>query len=294
MTIKIIDTHQHLWDLQKIRLPWVDNIPQLNRSFDCEDYYQYTNHNSEADFDYEIEQSLYMEVDVDEEDIETEIQIITQLCDSDSNRLTGIIASGRPESDLFADSVKKAKNQQWIKGFRRVLHTESTPPETCLSEQFQDSMRLLGSNGYPFDLCMRADDLLHASSLAENCPDTQFVVDHCGNPDVRMTSEQISNWANAIQVLAGNQNVACKISGFVWTMQSADWNYEKDIEPILRRVYEAFGPDRLLFGGDWPVCTLSALSFQQWLNAIYRFSTETDSRLPEKLFYRNAKAIYGI
>ena len=86
----------------------------------------------------------------------------------------------------------------------------------------------------------------------------------------------------------------CKVSGFVWTIQNDDWSSKKEIDPILRVVFEAFGENRILFGGDWPVCTLSKLSFQQWLNSIYHFANSFGSGTVDKLFSENAKQIYGL
>ena len=292
MTIQIIDTHQHLWDLDRLHLPWVDEVPQLNRSFDLSDYQQYTQANAESEFAYEISQTLYMEVDVAENCLQSEIDLVLDLCRDPKTPMIGLVAPCRPTEPNFGDTLAYAQSNPEIKGFRRVLHTDATPPGNCLTGEFESSMKLLGEHSLPFDICIRREELADVGELAAKCSSTQFVLDHCGNIDVRISSEEWSRWKNDICRFAQQENVCCKISGFVWTIQHVDWSYEEDIEPVLRAVLDAFGKDRILFGGDWPVCTLSQLSFQQWLNAIYRFATEHDIVAP--LFATNAQRIYNL
>ena len=294
MTFSIIDTHQHLWDLSVLSLPWVNDVPQLNRSFGLWDYAEYTKPDPESEVNYEIEQTIYMEVDVAASDIQKETESILDICRDESNSLSGMIASTRPGTPEFDSTLEFASSHSEIKGFRRVLHTESTPPKTCLDSEFQSHIRTLAKHNLTFDLCMRRDELADVVRLAQSCPETLFVLDHCGNAEANMTADEFSAWELAIRSIAKCQNVVCKVSGFVWTIQNSDWSYENDIEPILRVVFESFEEDRLLFGGDWPVCTLSQLSFSQWVDAIHRFACSYGESTAEKLFQSNAKRVYRL
>lgn len=292
MPLSILDTHQHLWDLAQLHLPWVASIESLNRSFLTEDYLNYTSQNSNSEFDYSIDQTLYMEVDVAGHDIKKEIELIVQLCRDPLTPTSGIIAACRPGDGEFAQSLETAQTYAEIRGFRRVLHTEETPQGFCLASSFVDDIQTLGSHNLTFDICIRRQELSDAAELARRCPETQFVLDHCGNAEARMTGDEFERWAKDMQSVAMLPNVACKVSGFVWTIQNGDWTYEKDIEPILQTVFDAFGSDRILFGGDWPVCTMSVLSFQQWLNSLYRFANDHGEATVAKLFSENAQRIY--
>ena len=205
-----------------------------------------------------------------------------------------ISADGRWCRHLRRSSLEFATSNPEIKGFRRVLHTAATPPGFCLQGDFIRDLKLLGQSSLPFDICIRRQELGDVKQLAAACDQTQFVLDHCGNADVRMSQEDFVQWGQQIRSIAECKNVACKVSGFIWTLQKEGWSYESDIEPILETVFQAFGEDRVLFGGDWPVCTLSKLTFQQWLNSVFRFGNCFGSQTVEKVFEKNALAIYRL
>ena len=293
MTVRIIDSHQHLWDLSRLDLPWTAEIPELNRNFWLEDYRKATNA-VEGGLQYEMTGTLYMEVDVTADQINRETDLILELCRDSGNLMQGMIAATRPGEPLFAKSVQKAEQHPEIRGFRRVLHTDEVPPGFCLSDRFAADLQELGRRSLSFDLCVRRDELMDICQLASRCPETSLVLDHCGNADVRMDQEEFARWEKGIRELARRENVVCKVSGFVWTIQEASWTHESHIEPILRVVFEAFGEQRVLFGGDWPVCTLSALSFPEWVSQLHRFARNWGTQTSEKLFLENARRVYRL
>ena len=94
-----------------------------------------------------------------------------------------------------------------------MLHAADTPPGHCLDKRFVDDIRLLGKNGLSFDLCMRPAELGDAAKLIDACPDTSFILDHCGNASVR--TKDLSGWKADIGRIAGRKNVVCKVSGIV-------------------------------------------------------------------------------
>ncbi|MEC9094660.1 MAG: amidohydrolase family protein [Planctomycetota bacterium] len=294
MSLKIIDTHQHLWDPGNINLPWLSGIPELNRRFSNEDYRLYTACQPGSNFDYTVEKTLYMEVDVAEECIQTEIDEALKMCRSRECPQVGLIASCRPGMKAFPRSLDFARSNPEIKGFRRVLHTDDTPPGYCLQREFILDMKRLGHASLPFDLCVRREELADVKRLSAACEQTQFVLDHCGNADARMDENEFDLWQRQMRSIAECTNVVCKVSGFVWTIQNEKWSAEADIEPILEVVFEAFGEERIVFGGDWPVCTLSRLTFQQWVDALVRFGRSCGPGTLEKMFQKNACAIYRL
>ena len=92
---------------------------------------------------------------------------------------------------------------------------------------------------------------LDGAKLAESCPESQFILDHCGNADVK--SEDLSQWKRDMEVIAGRSNVVCKISGIV-ASAPLDWT-PNHLAPIILHTAEVFGRDRIMFASDWPVCT---------------------------------------
>ena len=196
-----------------------------------------------------------MEVDVEPSQQRAEADYVLDLIRRGGSPLAGAVISGRPGTDGFATYLARYQDQPAIKGLRRVLHGADTPPGHCLGSRFIDGIRLLGKLGLSFDLCMRPAELGDAARLIDACPDTAFILDHCGNASVR--AADLSQWKVDIGQIARRKNVVCKVSGIVASAAPGPWKVD-DLAPIVNHVLDAFGPDRVVFGGDWPVCTLSA------------------------------------
>src|SRR5205814_2218394 len=162
-------------------------------------------------------------------------------------------------SDGFAKYARQFKDSKYIKGIRQVLHVPGTPAGYCLEKPFVAGIRLLGELGLSFDLCMRPAELTDAAKLIDACPETRFILDHCGNADVQ--AKDRTQWQRDIAALAKRKNVVGKVSGIVASARPQKWNAD-DLAPIIKHTLEVFGPERVMFGGDWPVCTLAA-TFRQ-------------------------------
>jgi L-fuconolactonase len=279
----IIDTHQHLWDLSRFQLPWLKGDSKLDRSFLMEDYRQATQ-------GLNVVKSVYMEVDVEPSQQAAEADFILDLIRRGGSPLAGAVVSGRPAAEGFAAYLARYKDQPAIKGLRRVLHGADTPPGHCLENRFVDDIRLLGNKGLSFDLCMRSAELGDAAKLIDACPDTSFILDHCGNPSVR--AKDLSDWKARIGRIAERKNVACKISGIVASAAPGPWTAD-DLAPIVNHVIDQFGPDRVVFGGDWPVCTLAA-TYREWVSALQSIVANRPHADQKKLFHDNAIRVYRL
>jgi predicted TIM-barrel fold metal-dependent hydrolase len=281
--IPIVDTHQHLWDLSKFRLAWLTPGAKLDRSFLMQDYFQATE-------GLHVEKTVYMEVDVIPSQQVEEAETVIELCRREDNPMAAAVISGRPASEAFKGYITGFAKSPYIKGVRQVLHAESTPPGYCLQPEFIRGIRLLGELGLRFDLCMRAPELADGLKLVEACPDTRFILDHCGNVSVQAPDR--SQWEKDIAALAERKNVICKVSGIVASAKPGEWKPE-DLEPIVKHVLRVFGPDRVVFGGDWPVCTLAA-TYRQWVEALQWIVRDHPPEERRKLFHDNAVRFYGL
>jgi L-fuconolactonase len=279
----IVDTHVHLWDLKKFRLPWLQGAPSLDRSFLWEDYQR-------ASEGLNVEKAVYMEVDVEPSQQEQEARTLIELCERGKTRIVAAIISGRPASENFRTYIEPMARQKPIKGLRQVLHGPGTPAGYCLSAEFIRGIRLLGDLGLSFDLCMRPDELRDGARLIKECPGTSFILDHCGNAEV--FAKDPSSWKQQIAEVAERPNVACKVSGIVASTRGKPWTPE-DLAPIVRHVLEVFGPDRVVFGGDWPVCTLGA-PLAEWVNALRTIVSNRSQEEQRKLFHDNAMRVYRL
>lgn len=282
-SIPIIDTHQHLWDLSRFRLPWVTEASPLNRSFTPEDYHR-------AAAGLNIVKAVYMEVDVAEEQQQAEVDALTELCRSGKSVTVAAVVSGRPDHPQFREYLKQFRNNRYIKGVRRVLHVPSTPRGHCLTDAFIAGIRALGDMGLSFDLCMRSDELTDAAKLVDACPDTRFILDHCGNEDVKKKDHEL--WRRDIAELARRKNVVAKVSGIIASAPPDSWQPEQ-LAPIINHTLDVFGPDRVMFGSDWPVCTLTA-SLRQWVETLRQIVSSRPESEQRRLFHDNALKFYGL
>ncbi|HLJ10198.1 MAG TPA: amidohydrolase family protein [Planctomycetaceae bacterium] len=285
--LQIVDTHEHLWDLTKFNLAWAKDDKILGRSFVNKDYL-------EATKGLNVVKSVYMEVDVDPSQQMQEADYVIDLCQRKDNPMVGAVISGRPASTEFEAYITKHKDSPFIKGVRQVLHGPSTPAGFCLDRQFVKSVQLLGELGMSFDLCLRSGELADGDKLVAQCPRTRFVVDHCGNMSVQETDQKARRvWADGMKALAQRDNVVCKISGII-ASAGKDWKVA-DLEPNMRFSMETFGPERRMFAGDWPVCTLRA-SFKEWVLALKEIVRNMNMPIADqkKLFHDNAVKFYGL
>ncbi len=283
----IVDTHQHLWDLDRFTLPWhaVEDVPPLRRSFVMSDYLQ-------AVDGLNVVKTVYMEVDVAPEQRAAEADYVLDLCARPENPMCGAVISARPGTADFEPYVRRYAANPFVKGVRQVLHVPSTPPGFCLSSEFVDGLQLLGELGLSFDLCMRPGELHDAVRLVDACPNTRFIVDHCGNMSVTSRDAELRDrWQSGLRELAARPNTVCKISGIVVTADR-DWA-PADLAPNINVALDAFGEDRILFAGDWPVCTLRT-TLARWISALDAITADRSPDFRRKLFHDNAVEFYRL
>ncbi|HKX33577.1 MAG TPA: amidohydrolase [Blastocatellia bacterium] len=282
--MKIIDTHQHLWDLEQRSYSWTANHPRLNRSFHLSDYY-------EATRGLEVVKTVHVEADIDEPQMLDETRAILALAERADNPLSGVVAVGRPEYDNFREYLDQIAGHPNLKGIRRILHTQ--PDGLSDTATFAENVRALADYGLSFDICVLGRQLPQAIRLVEQCPRVNFILDHCGNPDL-LSRDELSwrGWSEGLQVLAGFPNLVCKVSGIVVNTDLENWTVE-DLRPAVERVIECFGWDRVMFGSDWPVCTRAA-SLKQWVDALSFLTKDAGEENRRKLFQANAERVYRL
>jgi L-fuconolactonase len=186
--------------------------------------------------------------------------------------------------------MARFKKNTFLKGVRQVLHGDGTPAGTCLAPNFIRGLRVLDEMGLSFDLCMRHGELGDAVKLCEALPNLRFILDHCGNPNV--LAKDRAPWQKDIGRLSQCKNLVCKVSGIVAGAQPKKWTPD-DLAPFVNHVLDSFGPERVMFGGDWPVCTLRA-TFQEWVDALKSIVRNRTADHQRKLFHDNAVRFYGL
>ncbi|MFV1965546.1 MAG: amidohydrolase [Pirellulaceae bacterium] len=298
--LPIVDTHQHLWDLGKLRLPWIKPNTPLHRNYLTEDYLR-------ASAGLDVVKAVYMEVAVASEDQLAEAEYVIGLCRQTDNPTVAAVIGGEPGSEGFRSYIMRFKESPYIKGIRRIPPAAQGDTFLYRQESFVDDIRLLGELGMSFDLCAPPQRLADTIMLVDDCPGMQFILDHCGNADPKAfwnearRAENASSgrpshhpdpWRRGMAELAKREQVVCKISGIVARAPKDTWTAD-DLAPIVNHCLELFGPDRVMFASDWPVCTRAA-TFRQWVHALNEIVQDRSEAERRKLFSENAIRVYGL
>ncbi len=298
LTIPIIDTHQHLWDLSRLRLPWLAGAPKLSRSFLLAEYL-------EAVAGLPLEKAVYMEVAVEESQLREEAELVIELCAAKTGPTVAAVIGGRPASPDFERYIRTLAKSPYIKGVRHILPGDQ--PDLWDKAEFIRGIQTLGELGLCFDLCLPPTRLDLAERLVSRCPNTKFVLDHCGNADPvafmspsRMRQAKIdrapqhspAEWREALERLGRHPHVVCKISGIIARAPAERW-VPQDLAPVVHICIDVFGEDRVMFGSDWPVCLLTA-TLRQWVEALHQVVADCSPELKRKLFHDNAMQFYGL
>jgi len=289
--LRIVDTHQHLWNLQQFRLPWLKAGGELTRNFLQADYLQATE-------GLGIDKAIYMEVAVAPEQKRAEAEHIIKICQDTGNPTCAAVIGGMILERSFQDYILRFKDNPYIKGVRHDLNR----PAQLTDNQLLQNLRLLGSLNMSFDLLVPPRLIGSAAKLAAQCGDTQFILDHCGNADPlainpklnwgRRPQHQADQWKRGIDTLAQQKNVTCKISGIIARVPKGQVTAEL-LAPIVTHCLDSFGPERVVYGSDWPVCTRGA-TLRTWTTLLHEIVNTRPHKEKHKLFWTNAHRVYGL
>ncbi|MCJ7993855.1 amidohydrolase [Rhizobium cremeum] len=276
----IVDTHLHLIYRAQLSYPWLAGVPPLDADFTYDTYLQEARRLG-------ISASLHMEVDVAEEDIEAETAMIERLATTEGSQLAGAIAACRPESADFPAYLERVRGNRFVRGFRRVLHV--MPDDLSEGALFRENIRRLSGTGLVFDICVLPHQLDKAAALADLAPDVSFVLDHCGVPDIKGGGFAV--WKGPVAELARRANVTVKLSGLP-AYGAESWTLE-DLKPYFAHVAESFGFDRMVWGSDWPVCTLGG-GLSTWVGATHALLSGVSPDEKARVLSGNARTLWKI
>ena len=171
-----------------------------------------------------------------------------------------------------------------------MLQVPDAPRGLCLQPTYVKNIQLLGELGLSFDICIRPTELSDAAKLVDKCPKTRFILDHCGNGAAANPNQ--AQWERDMKELAKRPNIVCKVSGIIKTVKPGMTATEA-LAPVVLPTIEAFGIERVMFGGDWPVCNLTS-TFRGWVETLHEILKESSEEDKRKLFHDNAEAFYGL
>jgi predicted TIM-barrel fold metal-dependent hydrolase len=280
----LIDTHQHLILRDRIGYAWTEGMPALAGDFTREDYAGLVASKGVA-------ATIFMETGVDDTDYQTEARLVAGMVGTSVGgvAMLGQIASIRPEVEAGFDAWLEEAQGLGVVGFRRILHV--VPDDVSQTGTFRRNLRKIGRAGVPFDLNFLSRQLIPVGAdLLRACPDQPFVLDHCGVPDVAVGDWEV--WKAGIDAIAPFENVAVKLSGI--TAYCAPGTASAAVvRPYVDYLLKAFGPGRMLWGGDWPVVDLGA-GLPGWIDMTRQMLADLSTDEQFAVFQGTARRIYGV
>ena len=278
----IVDAHVHLCDPQQLSYGWMKNAPALDRLV-------LPGHLTEAAAPVEIDRFVFVEVDVDDPQHVAEAEWVDQLARSE-RRLAGMVASLPLERGKAVEpELDRLRRLPTLRGIRRLIQ-DKPDPDFCIRPGFIDGLKLLASKDLAFDICIYHPQMQSAIEMVRRCPEVRFVLDHIGKPGIK--AGLLDPWRQQMKELAALPNVYCKISGVITEADHGNWTREQ-IKPYILHAIEAFGFDRVMYGGDWHVLELAG-TYPQWVAVLdwaIAGATQIEKR---KLFRDNAIRFYRL
>ncbi len=273
-----IDSHQHFWKYNAVRHSWITHeMSVLKRDFMPENLDEELRANG-------IDATIAVQADQSEE----ETLFLLQLAGRNAS-IAGVVGWIDLCSPRAAKRMRFFAQFEKLRGFRHIAQDEHDD-RFLVQDDFVRGIACLRQFDLTYDILIYPEQLPAALELVAQFPEQRFVIDHMAKPEIKTKSR--SGWAVLIQNIAANRNVYCKLSGLV---TEADWRHWKkeDFWPYLDVVFDAFGPGRLMFGSDWPVCLLAG-SYQQVLQIIEEYLQDCQADIKEKIFGGNAAQFYRL
>jgi predicted TIM-barrel fold metal-dependent hydrolase len=280
----VVDAHAHLFDPDLFDYPWLDALGPLKKPHLLNEY-------SEAARTVVVEKLVFIEVAPKEGSSLQEAAWVAAL--AKDQPLIGALVAGAPLElgNAVRPHLDELSRHRLLRGIRRIAAPPfQSDPDFCLRPSFMEGVRLLPEYGLTFDLGVQRQDLRKALELVRRCPDVKFVLNHMATPAIR--EGLMDPWAADIRALAGMENVFCKISGLIpiagpqWTPQS--------LGPFIDVVLEAFGPQRVMFGSDWPLTNLNGGTYVSWIEALWRIVGDASPADARRLFRETAIHFYNL
>lgn len=273
----IIDAHQHFWYFNADRDTWItDDMAVLRRDF------------LPADLEPVLaENGIDGCVAVQAAQSEAETMFLVNMAQT-YDIVKGVVGWVDLLDERLPQRLEQLTQHKSLKGFRHIAQAE--PDDFLARPAVIDGIRQLAAFDMTYDILIYPSQLKAALHLVRAVPEVNFVIDHLAKPAIK--KQEISRWSNFLTEIAKCWNVSCKLSGMVTEADWQNWS-KKDFFPYLDVAFEHFGPDRLLFGSDWPVCLVAA-NYTQVKTQIEDYVDPWGEEVRQKVFGANAVSFYSL
>ncbi|MBW8806990.1 MAG: amidohydrolase family protein [Catenulisporales bacterium] len=278
--MRIIDAHHHLWDLDVRDQPWTAGLPALRRTFRVADLEPLA-----------AASGVGATVMVQTIHAAAETPEMLALAET-SDLIAGVVGwtdVAAPDFPERLNELRLGVGGGWLVGIRHQV--QELPDGAWLTEpETVKGLRKLAAAGLVFDLIVRADQIPACVAAARAVPELSFVLDHLGKP--RIAAGELEPWTTDIRALAELPNVTCKLSGMVTEADLDNWTVA-DLRPYAEVALDAFGPERVMFGSDWPVSTLAA-DYARVVESTFELASHLTDAEREAVFAGTATRVYHL
>ena len=286
----IIDTHLHVWDQTRLRYSAFESNPLFNHPYHVEDYQRDCGA-------LEIEAMVFLECYADFWEgggqYIDEIKFVEEEAKRDP-RLKGIVAMAPLEWGNKVEPMLRDMQERHptVKGIRRIVEFDHDPRRLTLADDFIAGVNLLGKFGWHFEINVNYTQMDIVREFVLLVPEVPLILDHCGKPGIKAGA--IEQFRDDVEFLAQRKNLWIKLSDLPAAADVDHWT-EADLRPFIAVTLDAFGPGRILYGGDYPIL-LQATTMTEWVDVLDRaFADLGLSAAETRAIYRdNANAFYRL
>lgn len=273
-----LDAHQHFWKYSPAEYEWIDDkMVALKKDFLPQDLKPLLRTEG-------IDGSIAVQARQDIEETSWLLQLALE-----NDIVKGVVGWVDLCSPELPAQLKRFASSPKFVGVRHVVQGEPDD-EFMLRQDFRRGIARLQEYGFAYDLLIYPRHVPIAVKLVSEFPEQRFVLDHIAKPLI--AEGRIRPWDREIKELAQRENVWCKVSGMVTEARWNDWRPE-DFKPYLDVVFDVFGPERIMIGSDWPVCTLSA-SYSATIGLVKDHIRQFGTEEQDRILGGNCARFYGI
>jgi len=272
-----IDSHQHFWEINKFNYSWMDQKSPLRKDFVPNDLEKLIKEN-------QIDKTIIVQAVPSTEETYWLLEMAENY-----DFIAGVVGW----VDLTDPKIEKTLNilqeNQFFKGVRHLWETDEDP-EWIINSGAIRGLKVIAERNLTFDFLARPNNLIYIPKIMNLVPNLRAVLDHIGKPEI--AEKKIQPWLNDIRKISSIDNVFCKLSGMITEANLKNWRV-KDLKPYVHHVLSLFGADRIMFGSDWPVCTLAG-QYKDVKNSFDEILKDLDPTSTNKIFGENASKFYKI
>ena len=272
-----IDSHQHFWQYNEVDYVWMGEVHNaIKKNFLPNDLHPLLKENN-------LDGSIAVQAR------QTIAETIFLLGLASNNSIIKGVVGWVPLCETDVEGmIERYAAEKNIVGFRHVIHDE--PDDLLiLRKDFNNGIKCLKNHSLCYDILIFEKHLPQTIKFVDQHPEINMVIDHIAKPRISL-SKFDHTWAENIKQLAARENVTCKLSGMVTEVIDGKWDTSL-LQPYFDIVLEAFGPDRLMFGSDWPVCLIQS-NYTKWVDTIKSFITPLSLFEQSAIMGGNVKRIY--